>query len=201
MKRFVVILSLLLTCASVFDAQAGNKREELPFRHEIRLGWCGYPSIDAMNFTGYGNLGHYEYTPVQDIFMSDFGKTYMTGNIVAEIDFHIRKWFTFAVSAAVNPIWKPATEVSQREAGYVLTLMPHARFYWVNREMVRMYSSLGVGVTAGQMKGTYDTISESYLSAQLVPIGITVGRKSFGFAEVGYGSVYIGGMIGVGYRF
>ena len=36
---------------------------------------------------------------------------------------------------------------------------------------------------------------------QIIPIGITFGRKVYGFAEYGAGFTYLGGSVGIGYRF
>ena len=42
---------------------------------------------------------------------------------------------------------------------------------------------------------------EAYLSLQVTPVGISVGRDLFGFFEVGVGTIYVGGCFGIGYRF
>ena len=39
------------------------------------------------------------------------------------------------------------------------------------------------------------------LSFQMVPIGVTVGKKVFGFFETGIGTQYVGCMAGIGFRF
>ena len=36
---------------------------------------------------------------------------------------------------------------------------------------------------------------------QLNPVGIEIGRKVFGFCELGIGFMYTGAMAGVGFRF
>lgn len=198
MKRVVVMLWAILLLSSGLSARG---KVDIPLRYEARLGWCGYPMYDDLHFTCYGNLGIYNDTPVKDVFVSDQGTTYMTGNIVAEFDFQFNEWFSLAIGFGVDTIWKPETPDNDKETGYVLSLMPQARFYWLNSEMVRMYSSLGVGVTGGRLTGTYDFVTDCYPAAQIIPVGICVGRKVFGFAEVGYGTMYVGGMIGVGYSF
>ncbi len=40
-----------------------------------------------------------------------------------------------------------------------------------------------------------------YCALQTSPRGIMVGKKVFGFAELGVGTMYIGAMAGVGVRF
>ena len=36
---------------------------------------------------------------------------------------------------------------------------------------------------------------------QLVPIGVTFGKRFYGFAEAGYGFQYQGGRAGIGWKF
>ena len=103
---------------------------------------------------------------------------------------------------AGNAIWKDVYSCQTdkklgRENGWTATVMPQARFSWVRKEIVKLYSSVGVGVRAGEFDGRDDAL----IAAQLVPIGINVGGRVFGFAELGFGTLYVGGMFGVGYRF
>ena len=114
----------------------------------------------------------------------------------------MKKWFTLSVGVAANGVWKDVHDIVSgnkvgRVNGCIFTVMPQAKFTWVNREMLRMYSSLGLGFTSGEFDGTSDT----YPAGQAVLLGISVGRRLVGFAELGTGTMYMGGMIGVGYRF
>ena len=200
MKR--IILSAVLLTAMIIGADARNgKRAELPYKYEVRSGWCGYPAGDELNFADdYDQF--YSNHPIQDLFADYDGPTYMTGNIMAEIDFHYRKWFTLAVGVAANGIWKDKYDAHKdalkgRESGFTMTVLPQARFTWVHKELVKVYSSVGLGLTGGSFNGR----SELVFAALAVPVGLTVGKRLFGFAEVGIGTVYIGGMFGIGYRF
>lgn len=199
MKR--MLLSAVLMTAMILGASARNGRKaDLPYKYEVRLGWSGYPTGDDLNFSGYDPF--YSSHPIQDLFADYDGPTYMTGNIMAEIDFHYRKWFTLAVGIAANGIWKNRYDTltdgfKGRESGFTMTVLPQARFTWMNREYVRIYSSVGVGLTGG----SFDGRSETVLAAQAVPVGLSIGKRLFGFAEAGIGTIYIGGMFGIGYRF
>ena len=201
MKRTIVIIALLF-CTLAAGAQNLNM-QELPYRYEVRLGWSGYPVGDDNQFIGVNNHGFYSYdTSISDIFSEYDGTTYMTGNIVGEFNVNFRKWFTLSIGFAANGIWKDVyssqTDVKlRRENGWTATVLPQARFNWVRKDAVKVYSSVGAGVRAG----SFDDRGDILLAGQLVPIGINVGKRVFGFAEVGLGTVYIGGMFGVGYRF
>ena len=51
------------------------------------------------------------------------------------------------------------------------------------------------------MYGVYNKSYVNGLAAQLVPVGVTAGKKVFGFFEVGIGTMYTGCKAGVGFRF
>ena len=198
MKRYMIIIAAVMTFLLSGTAQA--QETDMP-KYELRLGWSGYPTMDYENFTVWPRYV-YVNTPIKDMFSNYDGDTYMTGNIMAAMDIRLKKWFTFSIGVAANGVWKDVHDVvsgnkSGRVNGCIFTVLPQAKFTWVNREMVRLYSSLGLGVTAGE----FDGVSDCYLAGQAVLLGISVGRRLVGFAELGSGSMYMGGMIGVGYRF
>jgi len=76
--------------------------------------------------------------------------------------------------------------------------VPQCRFNWLRRDLVKMYSSIGVGFLAGQ-----DMYDEFLILpvGQVSPVGIEVGRKVFGFCELGIGMLYTGAKAGIGFRF
>ena len=203
MKRFILIVSVMLACPVLMTAgDRKDRKPDFPFKYEFRLGWCGFPALDDLNFSGYNDYVVSYYTPISDVFSDYDGPVYMTGNIMAEMNFHIERWFTLSVGLAADGMWKSFYDVHTEEKtgtsrGASVTILPQARFNWLNRDVVRMYSSVGLGVTAGR----FDDSSGVFRATQLVPVGITVGRRLFGFAEIGYGTLFIGGMFGVGYRF
>ena len=80
----------------------------------------------------------------------------------------------------------------------IFQVVPQARFNWVSRDLVKMYSSIGIGALIGY---DLDKCFDILPTFQVTPIGIEVGRKVFGFCEGGIGMMYFGGMVGVGYRF
>ncbi len=92
--------------------------------------------------------------------------------------------------------------------GRCLSEMATIRVSWLNRRIIRVYSSAGIGVlekffyddTAIDGKGKYDDRDIRFV-CQVAPIGIAIGKKLFGFMELGVGSVYVGDRFGVGFRF
>ncbi len=86
-----------------------------------------------------------------------------------------------------------------REGKNVLTTMAHVRFSWMNRPLVRMYSQLSAGA-AYSMEGDYEYPYE-HISFQISPVGISVGKAVYGYAELGFGTAFVGCNLGIGYRF
>lgn len=215
MKRLKFsILTLLIALQSGAQDWREMRRQEFslnfPYKYEVRIGWSGYPILEAANFPNYGNLPfmdydmipYYKYTSLESLYGTYQGREYMTGLISGEISIHFRKWFTLAVEAGINGMWgrvydKYDGSFVRHTRGISLTVMPHARFYWANAKNVRFYSGIGIGLGLGQ----YDKYFEVYPAFQLSPIGFTVGRKIFAFGETSLGTAYFGGKFGVGYRF
>jgi hypothetical protein len=215
MKRLTFsILTLLIALQSGAQDWREMRRQEFslnfPYKYEVRIGWSGYPILEAANFPNYGNLPfmdydmipYHKYTSLESLYGTYQGREYMTGLISGEISIHFRKWFTLAVEAGINGMWgrvydKYDGSFVRHTRGISLTVMPHARFYWANAKNVRFYSGIDIGLGLGQ----YDKYFEVYPAFQLSPIGFTVGRKIFAFGETSLGTAYFGGKFGVGYRF
>lgn len=92
-----------------------------------------------------------------------------------------------------------------------LVPMVTLRVSWLNRKLVRMYSSLGLGLEIPfARKCGFEANDSRYfmvahsgftLAAQLCFAGISVGKNVYGFFETGVGNLYSGCCAGVGYRF
>ena len=197
MKRYIIVAALMAallpTAAHAQDSEVKN--------YEFRLGWCGYPTADYEDFV-VNSSNYYRNTSIEDMFSDYEGDTYMTGNIMAAFDFRMKKWLTFSIGVAANGIWKDiydfdTHEKVRRENGCVVKILPQFKFTWFNREALRLYSAYGLGLSVGSFDGNY----EKNPTGQVVFLGVSVGRKLVGFAELGSGGLYMGGMVGVGYRF
>lgn len=214
MKRFlltaIAVLFAVLASAQNWRAERNKEfMENFPYEYEVRLGWSGYPILEAYNFpNGHALFGHYDYYPMingeslDQLYGTYQGAEYMTGLISGEFSIHFKRWFTLAIEAGFNGMWGHVYERldgshARRTNGISLTVIPHARFYWANRKKVRFYSDIGLGVGLGQ----YDKYFEFYPAFQFSPLGFTAGRKIFFFGEVSLGTAYMGGKFGLGYRF
>lgn len=216
MKRIILgALTVLLTIqVGAQDWRELRKQEFLdnfPYKYEVRLGWSGYPILEAANFPNSGGgifmkydivKPFYNYASLENMYGTYQGPEYMTGLISGEFSIHFRKWFTLAVEAGFNGMWGRVYDKSdgsfvRHTSGVSFTVLPHARFYWANAKNIRFYSGIGLGLGIGQ----YDKYFEFYPAFQVSPIGFSVGRKFFGFGETSLGTAYFGGKFGVGYRF
>lgn len=199
-KAAVSVSVLSLLCASSVYAKDKNG-EPLPFKYEVRAGWGGYPLSDASLY-GSADKMYFPSPPLASMYADYNGDTYMTGTFSAEFAFHFRKWFSLSLGLNANGIYskKYSADTGLKtgtDRGVVLTFMPQARFSYLNREYVKLYSSVGAGVSYATFQNTYSAA----ICLQLVPVGVTVGKKVFGFFEVGAGSLYVGCMAGIGCRF
>lgn len=199
MKRTLFIFALLLLIPSAMSAQ---QKEKPLYDHEWRFGISGLPLIDALAF---GNFTHDPYPDNMDIdyVYSDYkGDRRMLGLLSAEYSINRSKKFTFAIGGYMTGVWNKVYDYSGRKKGtdmnISLHIIPTARFKYVNKPAFSAYGSIGVGAMIGlDEDGTFF----GFPTFQLIPIGITFGRKVYGFAEYGMGFTYIGGSVGIGYRF
>lgn len=132
------------------------------------------------------------------------GPLRVTGGIGISYGYRVRRWFEVGASLTYsgfyqNLYYSRNAGVAGRVRDHYVTLMPYARFSWLNRRSVRLYSSLHLGIQANWQKSYfYPTWNNYYLAAHLTPFGIRVGRRLFGYGEVGVGmrGVFV---LGIGY--
>lgn len=201
MKKTILILIAVIWALSGLSSHAHTGKEP----YEVRIGWGGFP-IQDLEIYGDGILRDIKpfYDPVDldHIYGTGTGKLYGTGIISAEFSIHFKKWFSLAIEAGINGMWRNRFDkydgtIIDKMHGISVSVIPHARFYWFNRKNIRLYSGIGIGMSLG----AFDGKSGIYLTGQISPIGITAGQKVFFFAEQSSGTAYFGGKFGVGYRF
>lgn len=197
MKRALLFICLFVPI--VTSAQNAEKR----WQHQMRFGWGGYPVTEQVMHTwSWCDCGISEVS-LGDIY-GDYRKPmYSTGAISAEFAWTYRNWLRLTITTAANVTWQASAEAvtgarTGADESLLIYAVPQARFNWLRRDVVKMYGSVGIGLVGG-----YDLDRELVLfpAVQMVPIGIEVGRKIFGFAEMGYGMIYTGFMAGIGFRF
>ena len=211
MKRLLLLICLLCSAASLSAQGTGPKEKNFskrfPYRYELRLGYGATPMYDTDNFMRTGYFYKYDYVTgpyepsLDNLYRVQEGSRYVSGVFTGEFSIHYRRWFTLAFSLGVNGMWgneyDPLTEIYTRKSGVSFNLMPVARFNWFTFSKIRMYSAVGAGLYAG----FYDDDAVVTPAGMLVPVGITLGKKFFFFAETVISTATMGGNMGIGYRF
>ena len=161
--------------------------EFLP-KHDIRLG-VGAVSLSTYFLLDEGN-GYYDGGAYYD-FRGDMAiaDTYCTprlflGNYTLSYTYHDRHWLQYGGTAVfgVSTCWRRDSFTGKKVENltkYSLALMPTVRFNWFYRECVQLYSSLSVAFVTD-----FDGL---YMWGDATLLGCSVGRKFFGFAELGMG--------------
>lgn len=221
MKKFaiglIVCTALLMGLCSIPASAASSGRHDAdslssvnynPYKHGVRVGISGTPFVlglmtDVADGINFGHHYIYRYPSVKDFYSDFYGPLYTTGNVGAEFDWVLKKWMTVSAGAYFTGFWADRFDGMtgarmRKENGLAVSLVATFRFTYLNRRYVQLYSGVSagafvIGASTGEVSGM--------VHIQGIPIGVSVGRKVFGFAEVGIGTMYMGGNIGLGYRF
>ncbi len=203
MKKMTTVLLLLATLPGVLRAQEETrvgKREPFVQQHELRLTAGAYPVLPF-----WIDLGCEDEFPLRS--RTHRGPVYTAGAWSLSYDYRFRKWFDLGLMLGYYGEYSRSysnTDASPvgRNRAHAITVMPAMRFTWLNRRWVRMYSSLGLGATFvfGHRDRNTDSFRERHVAFQFTPVGISVGRSLFGFAEIGAGAQGCL-MMGIGYKF
>ena len=213
MKKTVLALIIMLGCLPAVMAGPRTDADGLSYKYEFNIGWGGFPVLDATNFSNYNFLSAPDepfFSPgsLGDIYSSYTGPTYSTGILSAEFNIQFKKWFALGLQANFDGLWSTAysSDTGGRLgscSGVAFSFLPYARFTYLNRPVVKLYSAVGLGIGAGYRKYDFSGFSEVLINPafQMTPIGIMVGKRVYGLFELGAGTVYIGCTAGIGYRF
>lgn len=168
-----------------------KSRVDIGFNHhEFRLGAAWRPFLSDLALGGGDH----------DIMMEGegwkYGTMYTMPLLSFSYEYYFKKWFSLSCNTSVGVLFRAAYQEGEDKpilsSGSATSLTVNARFTYLNSKWVRLYSSLGIG--AAYVGGFAPTF-------EVVPFGLTVGRKFFFFAEGGIGMEYWGANAGIGYRF
>ena len=183
------------------DNDVKRQNITLPTRNDIRIG-AGVPGGTSMlSLQGFllGVTGSSHFA-ANDFFSPK--TTYITP-ISFEYNHYRNEWLVIGVkahfSAIEGDIHAPESGAFKYRAGhYLVGGLFNWRFEYLRREYVQLYSSCGVGVGVRITKPT--TLTLPVLMVDWTYIGVTFGKRVFGYAEFGGG---INGFLraGIGGRF
>lgn len=218
-KPWAVLLALSLLVPAGAGAQPDGERSarkerkgrsERPFYpgHELRVGVGIHPVL---------NGDYYEFwsTARLDAWLADrerysFGALRTTGALTVAYGYRFRRWLEAGATLSYARFWRDTyVRLTGASAGKLrdnyLAVTPYARFTWLDRRWVKLYSQTGIGIGAGfghdDSFGRERTkLRDWYPTLQLTPIGVAVGRKVYGYADMSISN--IGWFhLGIGYRF
>ncbi len=189
---------------------------------DLTIGWGGYPWLESETY-GDGMRPYNGPGPVRssaelsNVYGISTGNMITTGTVAATADLQIRKWFSIPFTLAGNLVCQNVTELTNNTQHLVTQgtakLLVGAKFKFFNRPKFNFYSSLNIGAKMMCYKNLNEVpmddgyVSRSYRTQaffspciQFVPLGLRFGGKVYGVLEVGAGTLYLGGMVGVGVR-
>ncbi|MBO8477840.1 MAG: hypothetical protein IAB80_02960 [Bacteroidetes bacterium] len=226
MKTSLIVMLLMFGTPAFVSLAAGRHDESREYdlkKYEISAGGALYPGQAAF---GYDFATLFAGHSIPDIYMESSYRTqyFSCGSWNVAFTYNFTRLFALEVDVAYERGWEKvyskADAVGYPDRGMehdvlemtgsrnYITPMAAFKIHWLNRKTVRMYSSFGTGVSICIGKEGdighpgLETLSLSVSPAfQLNPVGITVGRGIYGFAEAGIGNVFCGGRVGIGCRF
>ena len=156
--RKLFLLLPLIAAFPLFAAASSWQDGDRPYRYEVNLSWGGFPMLDALNFSGYDFLSVPDGVPctprsLADIYADYTGPSYSTGVISADFNIQFKKWFALGLQANFDGIWSSlhSSDTGERLgncSGVAFSFLPYARFTYLNRPVVKLYSAVGLGIVA-----------------------------------------------------
>lgn len=210
-----IIKKIILLCLAIcFGQSLFSQKSARPVRyvpeHEFRISLGLFPlNINGSNSDLLEAPDPIILSDQYDRSLYYYGPAYTTGSLSASYTYYIKKWFSVGASFSyINQYrnhYNIITDSKILEIRYQsLYLTPMLRFTFVNKRYVKLYGQIGVGL--GLHMGEESdatkklTSNKCMTSMQFTFFGVSVGRKFFGFTELGVGSQGIIN-IGTGYRF
>ncbi len=208
MKRYFLMVLLLMTALPLMAWEKKERPADSPYKHEFNVAWGMMPGNEAFGYYSY--FTNYE-GGLDNIYGNYMDDCITSGVISADYNIQFKRWF--ALGTQINGSVTSHTEMSsitgKEVAGYksfAVSALAYARITYMNREYVKIYSAFGLGVRYSQ-HGDPSEIHYSFPTSgfetayQIVPYGITIGKKIYGMLECCVGSETSGLRFGVGYRF
>jgi hypothetical protein len=185
MKKFTLILLLLVLAGPVLKAQEPFPRSQFSLRYGLITNADIIEATSSL-LTSVITFGEFETR-----------NNHTLGTFGLEYQYRLKKWVSIGASASYE--WTACDLYSKKldiDAGDIVnhyyTVMATARFNYLSKNIITLYSRVGFGVTFWFEYITGDAVtsdnSSSFIAFQVTPFGIHIGNKIGGFAEVGVGS-------------
>lgn len=226
MKHNRIFLTLLMAIVpAVLSARTGDVPDKHGF--SLRKYEVSFSGALCPGRAGIGYMAPYYSYPSTGLsryymYPAFSSKVYESGSWTGAFTYNFNRTLALQASLSYESMWRkvfrdgdvpglilpgPEGHVATGKASFV-TAMVSLRASWLNRRIVRMYSSFGLGVAVDMTRPVDIPSGENPVmefsvgpAFQLCAVGISVGKSLFGFAEAGIGYAYTGGCLGIGYRF
>lgn len=208
--KFILTAAAMLLTTSVF-AQDNIGKVDFTGTQEVDIS-VGLPYASLFRSASmFGDaLGGFNFISPSDIVTGD-DKTILPA-FRAEYGYNVLSWLNLGAGinysySSYSMLYKDDKSYAWDTGTHLATMTFNVKFYWLNRERVRMYSGVGVGLAVVNSNAGAENADEAAVySTSLMPaidirlVGLTVGQKLYGRFEVGTLS---SGLItaGIGYRF
>lgn len=211
MKRVFLSLALMMVMGATAKAQ-----EDSGF--SLSVNWGGWPVLEDVIFGGFGLYldSSMERPSLGSLYRDSYSDKKSTGAIAVVGDLPVKRWLSVPFTMSTNLVWQNhssiRTHATHCDMDWTVQLMSGLRLKYLNRPKFNFYSVLNIGV--GMITDSFHTLvttngvtTEKYTkdyvlfpAVQLVPLGVRFGGKFYGTAELGLGTQYFGGMVGIGVR-
>ncbi len=216
--RISICLTILLYAFVSLEGKDYEFRQGGELRFTAGLLPIDYPTIIGISsgsrpFLGFdmfidnvntpGNFGGYP-SSIEGFFKDNeyMGPTYISGAYSFLYSYRFRKWFELSAALVYSGCYSSAYDKFSGEymapvSYHSISVMPIARFVWLNRKYIRMYSSIGLGMSV--VYSEYHSALKVHAAAMINPIGMTVGDRIYGILELSLGTT---GLVtaGIGFK-
>jgi hypothetical protein len=170
--------------------------------HELKLSLGAFPITS--NDEGYC------FWEDDDAFEDEKGWSYLSKGVYSpainlSYSYQLKSWLSLGAAITYSVLDKTyknqlTDEMQFKKRRQFLAFTPSVRFDWYRMKYVRVYSGVGLGVAYYKKKDSFEEKNSCYGSVDITYLGMSVGRKWYGFGEMSIGT---NGFfkIGVGYRF
>lgn len=211
-KRLLISTFVLLTGIAVFQFPALAQEQSSEKGPEFigHFGISGSPYIAGTYFSprSWSSENYASYGTLESIYSDRSDAVNTTGTFVAGLDIKFNRTVAVSVDLGLNAMWSDTYsnitgDKTGTDTGIAVYLIPKVKIYYMDRPWVRMYGTAGFGVGRyfGYTRRAIIFKNPFKFEAQFVPFGLEVGKKLFGFAELGAGSLFMGIHVGAGYKF
>lgn len=183
-----LVIAMLLSVAVTLSAQNNTGK---PNANEVRIsyGILTMPEMFNSMMATWSAIG----ISISMDSVTDYN-TSLHGVATLEYNRFVSKWLTVGGSMSINPIntvLKTKSDLTLTWSYYVFNVMPKVNFYYINKDMISLYSGIEAGLATimwTDRQGSTTKTDFGFTTAFHVnAFGIRVGKQIGGFMEWGFG--------------